>query len=158
MNLSNWFHQQLQTSAEGVLWAVELIPPERLYLPPRPDKWPIARVLYHLVCYEQRLALPSMLQWMSGPQPVAGTPEEDALKEEHAWSNGQGYEVSALRTEFKALRARQLALLPQFTERDWQTERESVWGLRTLQWVVTKTYQHTLEHTDEMLRAYLWWK
>ncbi len=31
-------------------------------------------------------------------------------------------------------------------------------GLLTLHWAVTKTYQHTLEHTDELLRAYLWWK
>jgi hypothetical protein len=158
MNLSDWFHLQLQTSAEGVLWAVEQISLERLYLPPRSDKWPIARVLYHLLCYEQRLALPSMLQWVGGPRPVAGTPEEDALEEENAWSNGQGHEVPAMLAEFKAMRARQLALLPQFTDHDWHAEREVIWGQRSLQWVVTKTYQHTLEHTDEMLRAYLWWK
>jgi hypothetical protein len=77
MDLSQWFQQQLQTSAESFLWAVEQIPQERLYLPPRPDRWPVARL---------------------------------------------------------------------------------VLGHFSLTWVVAKTFQHTLEHTDEILRAYLWWR
>ncbi len=58
--------------------------------------------------------------------------------------------------EFKKLRAEQLALIQQFPEQAWSEERPAIWGSVTLQWVVTKTYQHTLEHTDEILRSYLW--
>ncbi len=52
MQLSQWFHQQLQTSTEGFLWAVERIPQERQYLLPRPDKWSVARIVYHMLCYD----------------------------------------------------------------------------------------------------------
>lgn len=43
--------------------------------------------------------------------------------------------------------------LAQFT-----THGIALWRAVMLQWVVTETYQHTLEHTDEILRLYLWWK
>lgn len=158
MDLSQWFHRQLQTSMEGVLWAVEQIPQERLYVAPRPDRWPIARVIYHLARYEQRLALPSMLQWLGGPRPIVGTPEEDEAEEDQDWSNGQNHEMQSLLAEFKTVRTQQLALLSQFNEQSWHEDRDVIWGHFPLKWVVTKTYQHTLEHTDEILRAYLWWR
>ena len=67
------------------------------------------------------------------------------------------YVVTAI-ADFKAVRSQQLALFPRFTEQSWHQEREAIWGSVPLRWVVTKTYQHTLEHTDEALRAYLWWR
>jgi hypothetical protein len=61
--------------------------------------------------------------------------------------------------DFKTLRGEQLTLIQQFHEEPiWTQERNALWGPVTLQWVMTKTYQHTLEHTDEILRLYLWWK
>jgi len=30
-------------------------------------------------------------------------------------------------------------------------------GAKSLRWVLAKAYQHTLEHTDEVLRSVLWW-
>ncbi|HYL42435.1 MAG TPA: DinB family protein [Ktedonobacteraceae bacterium] len=158
MDLSQWFQQQLQTSAESFLWAVEQIPQKRLYLPPRPDRWPVARLVYHLACYEQRLALPSMRQWLGGPRPIAGTPEEDEIEENRAWNDGQGHEMPLLLADFKAVRSLQLELLHQVNQQGWHKERDVVWGHFSLTWVVTKTFQHTLEHTDEVLRAYLWWR
>ena len=158
MQLSQWLPQQLQTSADSFLWAVEQIPQERLYLAPRPNRWPIARIIFHLTRYEQRLALPSMLQWLSGPIPVVGTQEEDNARDELDWNNGNGHEIQTLIAGFKEVRSQQLALFPQFTEQSWHEEREAIWGSVSLKWVVTKTYQHTLEHTDETLRAYLWWR
>jgi hypothetical protein len=158
MQLSQWFQQQLQVSADGFLWAVAQIPQECLYLASRPNRWPVARLVYHLACYEQRIALPSMLQWVGGPRPLVGTPQEDAEQEESDWYGGQGHAMQALIAEFKAIRARQLELLPRFSEHDWYEERDVIWGSLPLKWVVTKTYQHTLEHTDEVLRAYLWWR
>lgn len=66
--------------------------------------------------------------------------------------------MQAMIADFKKLRAEQLALIQHFRELTWSEERDALWGSVTLQWVVTKTYQHTLEHTDEILRLYLWWK
>lgn len=158
MNLSQWFHQQLQTSADSFLWAVEQISQERLYLAPRADRWPVARLIYHLARYERRIALPSMWQWLGEPKPLVGTQEEDGIQEDHDWNGGQGHEVSTLIADFKAVREEQLALCLQFGEQSWYESYDVIWGHRSLKWVVTKTYQHTLEHTDEALRAYLWWK
>lgn len=158
MHLSDWFKQQLQASAQGLLWATELIPQERLYVAPRPDRWPVARLVYHVVCYEQRLALPSMHQWLGGPKPEVGTLEEDQVVENRLWNDGQGHDIAQLLADFRTVRAAQLALLDQFSAQCWQEERDALWGGRSLQWVVTKTYQHTLEHTDEILRHYLWWQ
>ncbi len=158
MDLSQWFRQQLQTSMEGILWAVEQIPHERLYLAPLPDRWPVARIIYHLACYEQKIALPSMLQWLGGSRPVVGTPEENQMKEDRDWADGQGHEMQILLADFKAVRTQQLELLPQFNKQSWYEERDVIWGHLPLKWVVTKTYQHTLEHTHEILRTYLWWR
>ncbi len=158
MQHSQWLQQQLQTSADSFLWAVEQIPQERMYIDPRPNRWPIARIVFHLTRYEQRLALPSMLQWLGGPKPVVGTQEEDNAQDELDWNDGKDHEIQALITDFKIVRSQQLALFSQFTEQSWQEEREAVWGSVSLKWVITKTYQHTLERTDETLRAYLWWR
>ncbi len=158
MNLSHWFHQQLQTSADGFLWAIAQIPEERIYLAPRADKWPVARLIYHLARYEQRLVLPSMLQWTGGPKPVVGTQQEDEAQEDHDWHAGQDHPIHTLIADFQTARSQQIALLAQFDEQSWHEQRDVIWGHLPLKWVVTKTYQHTLEHTDEVLRAYLWWR
>jgi hypothetical protein len=158
MNLSQWFYLQLQASIDSFLWAVEQIPQERLYFAPKTDRWPVARIIYHLACYEQRIALPSMRQWLGEPKPVVGTQEEDGAQEDRNWNDGQGHEMSALIADFRAVRTEQHALCSQFDEQSWYESRDVIWGHLPLKWVVTKTYQHTLEHTDEVLRAYLWWK
>jgi len=158
MDVSYWLRQQLHASAEGFLWAVEQIPQERLYLTPRPNRWPVARLVYHMTCYEQRLAFPSLLQWLGKPGPTVRTQEEDEREEDRRWNGGQGHEIAQMMTDFKVVRSQQLEVLSKLTEPMWYEEREVIWGHLPLKWVVTKTYQHTLEHTDEILRAYLWWR
>ncbi|MBM2847059.1 MAG: hypothetical protein HW418_1, partial [Anaerolineales bacterium] len=39
----------------------------------------------------------------------------------------------------------------------WEETRRAVWGPVTLRWVVTKTYQHTAEHTHDVLSLALYW-
>jgi hypothetical protein len=58
-----------------------------------------------------------MLQWLGGPRPVVGTPEEGEMEEDHNWNDGQGYEMQTMLTDFKMVRSQQLELLPQFDER-----------------------------------------
>jgi hypothetical protein len=73
-------------------------------------------------------------------------------------ANIQIFKFVILLTAFKTIRTQQLELLTQLNTQTWYEERDIIWGRFPLKWVVTKTYQHTLEHTDEVLRAYLWWK
>ena len=158
MHLSQLFRRQLQTSATSFLWAVEQIPQERLYLAPHSNRWSIARLVYHLTNYEHHIAFPTMLQWQGGARPIVGTQEEDGQVESPAWNDGHDHEMSGLLTAFQTIRSQQIELASQFNEQAWHEERDVIWGHLPLKWVVTKTYQHTLEHTDEVLRAYLWWR
>ena len=157
--LAKWFSLQLQVSADGFLWAVAQRPTDRLFLtPPRhPERWSTARIVFHLVTYERRLAFPSLRQWFGGPCPTVGSMEEDAAEEEAIWNSDQGHDIPSLLTAFAALRSEQIALLARIDEVTWEERRDTIWGSKLLRWILTKTYQHTLEHTDEVLRSVLWW-
>jgi hypothetical protein len=151
---AQWFSTQLQVGAEGFTWAVEQLAPEhRTIAPPgRPDEWPAIRHAFHMLFYEQNIALPTMRQWLGGPQ-VSG----EGLDEDLAWNGGQGQELQALLAAFRQVRAEQVAMLPLVDHAAWEEPREALWGIVTLRWVVTKTYQHTCEHTHDVLRMALWW-
>ncbi len=92
-----------------------------------------------------------MQQWLGADCPVA-----DAFDEEGAWAKGQA-DFDSLLGQFREVRAEQIALFPKFNDTDWRTTREAVWGPVTLLWVVNKTYQHTAEHTSDIMRIALFW-
>jgi hypothetical protein len=153
MNYSQWFSDQLQTSADGLVWSIEQVPvPRRTVLPPVGlGDWSAARHVFHLCYYEQTLALPGMRQWLGD-----AIPSSDDLREETAWSV-EKRPVESLVADFKKVRAEEVALLSKFDDRLWNVVRETVWGSETLLWVVSKTYQHTAEHTSDVLRIALFW-
>ena len=152
-NFSQWFDEQLQVSANGFVWGTEQVPEARRYAPPPKGlgEWTVARHVFHLWFYEQTIALPSMQQWLSGTIPFLDDVDEDI-----AWSNAQD-NVEILLEKFKAVRAEQIALLPNFDETTWNATREAVWGPVSLLWVVSKTYQHTAEHINDVMRIGLFW-
>jgi hypothetical protein len=152
-NYSQWFRDQLQTSADGFVWSIEQVQvPRRTAMPPVGlGDWSAARHVFHLWYYEQTLALPGMRQWLGG-----GIPSTDDLREETAWG-AEKRPVESLMADFKQVRAEEIALLSEFDDRLWNVVRETVWGSETLQWVVSKTYQHTAEHISDVLRIALFW-
>jgi hypothetical protein len=153
MNLSQWFHDQLQSSADGFVWGAEQVPEARRKIQPPAGlgEWSAARHVFHLVYYERTIALPGMQQWLGRELP----PTED-LDEDVAWSQKQET-LESLLDQFRRVRAEQVALLPGFDEPAWHATRETVWGPMSLLWVVSKTYQHTAEHTNDILRIALFW-
>src|SRR5450631_2847369 len=136
MDTKQRFQEQLRTSMDEFLWAVSLIPLERLYLVPRPDRWPVARLLFHLVSYERKIALPTMRQWLGEPKPQAGSQEEDAQKEERLWNNGEEHELTAMIEDLKEVRGQEIELLNQLSEESLLEEQNVIWGKRSLAWVV----------------------
>ncbi|KPK11066.1 MAG: hypothetical protein AMJ56_06775 [Anaerolineae bacterium SG8_19] len=66
-----WFRLQLQTTAEGIIWAIRQLEPDlHLHLPPDPGymgSWPAARHLWHVARYERLFALPAMKVWLGEP-------------------------------------------------------------------------------------------
>jgi hypothetical protein len=81
-----------------------------------------------------------MYQWLGKPLPVEG------VEEDIAWGEGND-NIESLLTEFTKVRDEQIQLLAKFDESAWNSTCETIWGPVTLSWVVSKTYQHTAEHT-----------
>jgi hypothetical protein len=151
-NHAQWFHDQLQASADGLVWAAEQVPLERRMAQPPAGlgEWTAARHLFHMMYYEQHFALPAMRQWLGEPFDFP-----EILDENEAW--GDGVELSQALAGFREVRGEQIALLSQFDEGAWQEKRDTVWGPVTLLWVVSKTYQHTAEHASTILQIALFW-
>ncbi len=118
----------------------------------------MARIVFHLTCYEQRIALPWMRLWFGDDAPPRTDQTEDAQREEADWNGGQGHPLADMLADLRAVRAAQIALIADLPDDAWQRELPALWGPVSLHWLVTKTLQHTLEHTDEILRQYLWWR
>src|SRR6185503_18805384 len=124
MNFSHWFHEQLQTSANGFVWGTEQVPEARRYTQPPKGlgEWTVARHVFHLWYYEQTIALPSMQQWLGESIPSLDDADEDV-----DWSNTQET-VESLLEKFSIVRAEQIGLLPKFDATAWNATREAVWG------------------------------
>ena len=157
-NWNEWFRYQLEASAEGFLWGYDQIRPALLErLPPRPDylgTWEPTRHVWHVMEYERWLVIPSMKQWLGGEMPDNGSWRDD----DEAWSMFRERDSKAIIRAFRLVRQEQIAMLEEFRTVDWETPRETLWGNKPLSMVVTKTFQHTYEHGDTLLRMYLWWE
>jgi hypothetical protein len=96
--------------------------------------------------YEEKLALPSMHQWLGAP-PVADTRAE------------QGFpSIEEMLAQFEHIRYEEISLLSKFSHEAWNSkQRTTFWGEVSLFWLVCKTYQHTTEHTHDILRLTLFW-
>jgi hypothetical protein len=153
MNLAKWFHDQLQSSAAGFIWSIEQVPSSRRYLRPASPalgEWSAARHAFHLLYYERTIALPSMRQWLGSPLPnMAG------VNEVAAWQ--AGHDLTKVLEDFSAVRAEQIALLAEYGEQAWEEPRQTIWDQQTLRWVLSKTFQHSAEHTHDVLSIALFW-
>ena len=150
MEFSQWFGYQLRSTLEGFVWAVGQLAGERWYeLPPSPlGEWSAAEHVYHMLNYEKRLALPTMYQWLGKTPKIK---REEALKREIP-------PVLQMLEEFKQVRQMEIDLLPKFDEANWNSfQITEVWGEVSLSWLVSKTYQHTLDHTKNILGLSLFW-
>jgi hypothetical protein len=153
-----WFRYQLQASEDGFVWAFSQIPPSlRESLPPAPDVlgiWSPARHVWHVTEYERCLVISSMNQWLGGSMPNG----EAWLAIDNAWDKVQNRGFDKLISAFRHTRQQQIELLDKLIDVDWNTQRETLWGQKPLSMIVTKTFQHTYEHGDTLLKMGLWWE
>lgn len=152
-----WFRQQLQASGDGFLWAARQLPSVYHFaFPPDPNylgTWEPARHVWHVAEYERCLALPSMRQWLGDPIPDgANWPDDD-----QTWASVRHHSLEDHCAAFQAIRQTEIALLDDLVALDWQAPRATLWGHKPLAMIVTKTFQHTYEHGDTLLRMGLWW-
>ena len=157
-NWAGWYREQLRASGSGVLWGFGLIPDRyRRERPPYPrylGEWPPARHVWHLTQYERCVALPSMRQWLGDPQPSDGAWQDTDI----AWSEARGLSDEVLIAAFRQAREDQILLLEDLAEGTWDERRDTAWGSQPLWKVVAKTFQHTYEHGDTLMRMGLWWE
>ena len=152
-NLSQWFRAQLSSSAEAFFWAVEQVPEERHLLTPPAilGEWSVARHVFHMLAQERRLVLPNMRCWLGEPFPEDASSQEDA-----EWS--KGHDLATLLRELRRLKNEEIALLELYKVEDWERiGASSRWPDVSLRWVVTKTLQHTSQHTSDVLAMALFW-
>ena len=111
MNLSKWFHDQLQASADGFVWGAQQVPNSlRNIQPPKAlGEWTATRHIFNMVFYEQNIALPSIHQWLGKPLP------EEGVEEGIAWGEGSD-NIESLLAEFKKVRDEQIHLLAKFDD------------------------------------------
>lgn len=156
MDLAAWFSRQLMNSAEGFIWAFEQMPTERLWAVPRSPylgAWPAARHASHMLNYERLLVIPAMRWWL-GDAPVSAQHMERWEASENHWSPP---DLETVLADFRQARDEQLALIAEVPEPLWDTLRSSLWGEVTLKWLVSKTFQHTAEHTSTVMQIVLFW-
>lgn len=154
---TNWFSYQLQASADGFVWAFSQInpawhesyPPEPQYL----GTWSPIRHVWHVTEYERCLVIPSMHQWLDGLMPNGNDWHDD----DKTWAGVENRSFDGLVAAFRQTRNQQIELLGQFSKKDWTMLKETLWGEKPLSMIVTKTFQHTYEHGDTLLRMGLWW-
>ena len=153
-DLTQWFSEHLKSSAEEFVWAVEQVPAERRTIAPPESlsEWSVARHVFHLLTYEEYIALPSMRIWLGDPFPSI-----DHLNEDVLWNENSGRGLNEMLGKFREGRAAQIELLNQLSDAAWEETRNTIWGQVTLRWVVTKTFQHTAEHIHDVLRIALFW-
>lgn len=150
---SEFFRRQIEANTEAIAWAVTQVGPERLHTAP-PEllgEWSAARHLFHLLYYEREVAVPSLRLWFG-----ASYPDFTYYDEAAAWANAP-HNAEVL-TEIEHLRAQELGLVAEANGTLWSEGQQTPWGQRTLYWVVSKTLQHGLEHTNNILKIALSWE
>ncbi len=158
IDYANWFRLQLQSSADGFVWAFGQLPKDYHFLmPPNPDymgTWPPIRHIWHVAGYERCLVIPSMRQWFETPVP------NDIIWDDsnQGFAAAQEAGLQGIVEHFLQVRRQQIEMLDELTNVDWEAARATLWGNQPLKMIVTKTYQHTFEHADTLLRMALWWK
>ncbi|UCE14308.1 MAG: DinB family protein [Candidatus Heimdallarchaeota archaeon] len=163
MSTKDFLAKQLEETAQIIEWALNLFPKERLTeIPPQethpnaPEwfgKWSALRLLFHLVYYEETIALPSLKHWIGEPKP--SYPEISL--EEKEWEKGM--DLTGLLLRFQTVRKEQVRVIDEIDEAQWSEEKLRYYGhgMVSAAWFVAKTIQHTFSHGDRLLRKALYW-
>jgi hypothetical protein len=66
--------------------------------------------------------------------------------------------LQILLDRFHVVRKKQIDILSKITENQWTEKRPNTnWGNVTIEFIITKSIQHTLEHGNKILRNVLFW-
>lgn len=156
---------RLRESLETVVWAAKLVPADYTHtlLPGSPtDAWTVTMNIAHLIVYDEGIAIPVLESLVEG--------ENGSTKirtDNEAWFYNDAVALAAepldaLLERFTSARMRQIKVAGSFTDADWNRRWSPVFGSgahgngpHSPAWVANKTFQHTWEHGNAVLRAAL---
>src|SRR5215204_2937487 len=158
----------LEESLNAIEWALSRTSPPQFHATPKgaaaafqEGAWSMAMNVAHLAVYDERLAIPVLEGLLAGGDGLgaASTPREDAFQRECEALSEEPRE--AILARLRAARQRQVALVRRFSDEQFNTLRTPLWGkyygapLHASGWVAAKSWQHTYEHTNALLRIAL---
>ena len=156
---------RLRESLSTIEWAVSVVP-ER-WSHDLPDfytqgEWGVAMNLAHLVVYEERIALPVLEALAAGGDGADATPsggEDWFLNDAVALSKE---EVGVMVERLRKARVRQIEIVETYDAQLFNAPVTPLWSSgrhgavpHSAGWVATKTFQHTWEHGNAILRLVL---
>ncbi|MEX1253214.1 MAG: DinB family protein [Dehalococcoidia bacterium] len=157
---------RLSDSLRTIEWAVSLVPEQWTHRLPEhypADAWSVAMNIAHLVTYEEGLAAP-MLEALAagcdGTDVVASADER--LADAVAIADQP---LDALMARLRSARGRQIEVVKDFPAERFSAPLTPLWGrhyplygdhLHSAGWVASKTFQHTWEHGNAILRVALY--
>lgn len=153
---------RLKQSLSTVEWAVARIPSAYTHAMPAdtpPGEWNAAMNLAHLIVYDEEIANPILAALAEGTDGVGATKSH---LEQWFQPNAEAMApdpIEALVQRFGATHRRQIEIVESFTEERFNTPVTPLFTrgetLRAPGWIATKTFQHTWEHGNALLRLAL---
>jgi DinB superfamily len=157
--------EALRSSLATIEWATRVLPPQwtnalREHYPP--DSWTVTMNLAHMVLYEERLAVPMLESLAEGND---GTDRVQSVSEQYPDAVLLAEEpMDELMRRLRAARERQLAIVGAMDARRLNAPATEHWGkvdpnmgarAHSAGWVAMKTFQHTWDHGNAILRMAL---
>ena len=155
---------RLRSSLATVQWAVAQVPAKWTHVIPDyypPDAWSVAMNLAHMCVYEEGIAAPMLAALAAGGD---GTGAIKSAREEFltgATELSKAPVVDILR-RLTVCREEQIAVLEGYDQGRFNEPVTSAWATgqhgsapHSAGWVATKTFQHTWEHGNAILRMAL---
>jgi hypothetical protein len=165
----------LLSTTEAIKFSISQIPDNRFTAaPPHPShpnsdkgfktyfgEWSASRLLFHLVFYEEKYAIPTLRHWLGDPHPKLDLIFPDPTLEQSEWDRMDDGDLQSgtLLERLRDARTEQIEVLKAIPKDVLETELIST-GLGAVSaiFVTTKTIQHTLEHGNDLYKNALYWE
>ncbi len=160
--------RRLDESMATLEWAVRLVPDEWTHRAPtgrmssEDGAWSVAMNLAHLCLYAERLPIPVLESILAGEDGVSGTWFGEPSPFEKAAIELAAAPLPAILQRLQTARSRHVDLALSFPESAWALPTTKAWGgngYGPAAWsparVIAKTFQHTWEHGNAILRVAL---
>ncbi len=154
----------LRSSLATIESAVALVPAALTHTNPEAwpeDSWTVAMNVAHMTVYEEAIATPVLAALAAGGDGVGVTRSDSEtwfLPEAQALAEAP---MKAILARFRHTRQNAIDTVDTFDEERWNVGVTPLWTrngpgmLRSPAWVATKTFQHTWEHGNAVLRMAL---